>query len=165
MLKKYLHIIFSISLSLFFVIAGSGFNIVNYCCNVCEDEGIEHVAGKSCHAVHTQNDTCCEHGRHDTAQAETTESCDLQTDDYACSDMHHKTDKCHLLRIAVDLPVLNATLYNDIDTAFEIVGCIDFSINAIFSDVSFIHNDLAPPEILLVSSGRTLLLQKAVLII
>lgn len=165
MIKKYLHIIFSISLSLFFVIAGSGFNIVNYCCNICENEGIEHVAGKSCHTVHTQTDTCCEHGSHDTAQAETTESCDMQTDDYACSDVHHKTGKCHLLRITVDMPVLTAAMHSHIDVELETFNASFVTLQTVLSNVSFIHNDLAPPYILPVSSGRTLLLKKAVLTI
>ncbi len=165
MLKKYLHIIFSISLSLFFVIAGSGFNIVNYCCNICENEGIEHVAGKSCHAVHTQTDTCCEHGSHNTAQTEATESCNLQTDDYACSDSGHKTDKCHLLRIAVDMPVLTAAMHSHVDVELEIFAASFVTLQSVLSNVSFIHNDLAPPDILPISSGRTLLLKKAVLTI
>jgi hypothetical protein len=165
MLKKYLHIIFSISLSLFFVIAGSGFNIVNYCCDICESEGIEHVAGKSCALVHYKADTCCSDESEQTTHNESNNACHTHSDDYACTDIHHKTDKCHLLRVTVDLPVLNAAINNEIEFQSSVFVVTFVSVRALCADVSFIHNDLAPPDILPISSGRALLLKKAVLTI
>lgn len=50
-------------LGLFFLLAGTGLNVVHYCCDDCRAAGIEHVSSRNCEAVHChqQHDECCHH--------------------------------------------------------------------------------------------------------
>ncbi|MBQ0033684.1 MAG: hypothetical protein KBS77_00110 [Bacteroidales bacterium] len=60
MIRKVLHYILSLVLILFFLVAGTGYNAVHYCCDTCRAAGIEHVAEESCEAIHHH-----EHHHHD----------------------------------------------------------------------------------------------------
>lgn len=44
----------------YFTLAGTGFNIVNYCCSGCENERFSSFVSHSCNDVHTTTpSTCC----------------------------------------------------------------------------------------------------------
>lgn len=60
MTRKVLHYILSMVLILFFLVAGTGYNAVHYCCESCREAGIEHVTEESCEAIHKH-----EHHHHD----------------------------------------------------------------------------------------------------
>ncbi|MFZ4581470.1 MAG: hypothetical protein ACOYM7_02360 [Paludibacter sp.] len=148
------HII-ALLLALFFLVAGSGINVVKFCCDICSEHGIEEVALKSCSSFHHHERDCCK----------TSNSHDCDTDsDMACSDISHQTNGCHILRLKVETPVL-------VDGAAEFVFPTDFL--AVFH---FIHADLvlcaeneilpthSPPNYIF-PSGREILSQKSVLII
>lgn len=143
----------SLLLAIFFVFAGSGMNIIQYCCNICSEHGIEEVAEKSCSSFHHHADDCCG-----------TSEDHKHADDIACSDITHHTQGCHILRLNVETPVL-------VDGATEIIFPTQFL--AVFH---FIHADLvlsaeneilpthSPPNYIF-PSGREILSQKSVLII
>lgn len=40
----------------YFLLAGTGYNIVDYCCDSCEMVGIEYVSHHTCHDIHHTND-------------------------------------------------------------------------------------------------------------
>ena len=60
---------FSLLLGLYFLLAGTGFNIVNYCCDSCESKGIEYIAKHSCEEVHHHKSDCCESHSHASADS------------------------------------------------------------------------------------------------
>jgi len=73
----------------YFIIGGTGFNLVNYCCQSCEKEGIEMVATDSCFAIH--------HNLHQ-------KSFNNQHPDLFCADITHHLDNCHFIRLNTDTP-------------------------------------------------------------
>lgn len=52
MIKQLIHSITACLMCLFFLIAGTGYNAVHYCCDACRQAGIEHVEEESCEAIH-----------------------------------------------------------------------------------------------------------------
>ncbi len=75
----------TIVLALFFLLAGTGVNYVQYCCSSCKAVGIAHVMAESCEAVHAHT-----HHHHD-------------------ADCHHEHG-CQLHRLEVGQTVLAATV-------------------------------------------------------
>ena len=65
MIRKAIHIGLAMLLSSFFLIAGTGYLSVHYCCDVCREAGIEHVMEESCEAIHHHTEHhhtgCCHH--------------------------------------------------------------------------------------------------------
>jgi hypothetical protein len=61
MARSILTYLFSGFSALFFLLAGTGFNIIHYCCNNCEAHGIEYASKEGCnHNNHqTKEDGCC----------------------------------------------------------------------------------------------------------
>lgn len=65
----------SLCIALFFLVAGTGYNAIHYCCDACRQAGIEQVQGESCAAIHQHHDqdcchheedhSCCHHHEHD----------------------------------------------------------------------------------------------------
>ena len=79
--------IFIISLAAFFLLAGNGVNLIEYCCNLCEDKGIVEALNTGCHEAETHS-CCSDHLKDNTA-----EGCNI-----LASDAH----KCHLTRLILD---------------------------------------------------------------
>lgn len=61
-MTKYFKLFFSLLFGLYFLVAGTGFNVVKYCCESCENAGIENVAENTCqHFHHASNHSSCCH--------------------------------------------------------------------------------------------------------
>lgn len=73
----------------YFIIGGTGFNVVSFCCQTCEKEGIELVAADTCFAIH--------HNLHQ-------KNIDKQHPDLYCTDITHHLDNCHFIRLNTDIP-------------------------------------------------------------
>lgn len=151
------HII-SLILIGYFLIAGLGFNIINYCCDGCEEHGIVEVALNSCGNIHHAESNCCQNTEH------------LQTEDQAkditCDKISHHPDSCHLLRIQVETPT-NTSKF--ILKDYQIY--IELAFQSIFTSYVNIHstedtNEItySPPNTTN-TSGRKILSNKSVLII
>jgi hypothetical protein len=63
MIRKHLKYLFSAVSGIFFLFAGTGYNIIEYCCDECAHHGIEYLTEHSCSAVHHHNEGmgCCTH--------------------------------------------------------------------------------------------------------
>lgn len=149
--------IFSLIFGLYFLIAGTGFNIVNYCCNSCEDEGIEKIALHSCDAVHHNESDCCNH--------ESTHNAEMQ--DVVCDNPTHHPDSCHILRLKVEIPALTSAFeLRSIDIFdFNLFACtLNHSYDTV-STLETINANLPPPEDILCLAGREILTTKSILII
>lgn len=154
-MKTTLRHIFTVVLALFFLVAGTGFNIVKYCCHICYEHGIEEVAKKSCGSFHHEDHSCC-----DSEKEHETNS----HDDIACSNINHHPDGCHILRLNVETP----TIVDDFVKKIT-VPVVDLFSSAIptaelfnLADNSFSTDYLYPPNIS-PSGGREILSLKRVL--
>lgn len=152
---------------LYFVLAGVGHNVVDYCCDSCESAGIEYLTSHNCSELHhsgqvvavhadtlhvEENSSCCDHSGNSESGSTLTEVCSvnegycemerLQLDDYPVSGMVH----LQLNQVVITLPL--AVLTSE-------------SLTTIQSGL-FLH--YPPPEPLL-RMGRQLLAQKSVLLI
>lgn len=143
--------------------AGSGFNIIYYCCGACESKGIEYIAQYSCHEVHEdENIDCC---------GSTYHSSDLSVDYIIFSDLELKScdsnsNHCDVKRIQFDdfsiSKTLNASLF---PTDFQTITFLEsfFLLSpSIDNSISYLAN--SPPRFSLLE-GRDILCKKAVLII
>lgn len=149
--------------SFLFVVAGTGFNIINYCCGTCESKGIEYIAHHSCYeAHHDQDDACC---HADNQQAMGLYHINLMTDTDAetCStDSNH----CDVQRLQVDeFSVSKNLALSSIDIDYH---SFNFFL-AYFSYKPSVENTIeylsSPPPDASLPDGREILCKKAVLII
>lgn len=92
--------IFALFSAIYFLMVGTGYNVIQYCCDSCREEGIERVAEGSCSDVHTHKSAFSLNDHH-------TQS------DFACNDIQHLTSECHLLRLQIDTPAVNDELESE----------------------------------------------------
>lgn len=172
-MKSYSKIIQLIAFTgvVFFILAGTGYNIVHYCCDSCESVGIEYLSTHSCLDVHhsdhseaygfktidfSESSDCCNHSSHlkasDIQNEQFTENCQvneghcelnrLELNDYSVSGIVH----LQLTVAEIELPVAVLPLN-------QLVG---------MESDPLVHY---PPPEPVASLGRHLLAQKSVLVI
>ena len=157
MKQIFIHITILI-LSCYFLIAGLGFNVINYCCNTCEAHGIVEVASNSCGELHHAETDCCESSEHHHESD--------STNDLTCTNLTHHPNSCHLLRVNVETPTIVVAIVEKIQlkgvnlllpVLFEILTISDSTESKFFTAYS-------PPDTPL-KAGRSILTAKSVLII
>ncbi|MEI7503611.1 MAG: hypothetical protein WCJ61_10040 [Paludibacter sp.] len=142
--------IFTFLFAAYFLLAGVGYNVVSYCCQYCENEGIEVVATSSCNSLHQHSNSV---------------PAEYQKDDLTCADVHHTPSGCHLLRLNIDVPSIQSTpeLLVNPQTINDLF-CT--SINLLSSkQVLIFQNAIHPPNGFLLSSGRDIITYHAVFLI
>ncbi len=151
-MKRFLLHIISLVLAVYFLLAGSGFNVVDYCCNGCREAGIEYIAHNSCFAVHNhEGDTCC--------------SAEHEDEDHTISKTHSHKDHCSVNRFNVETPTVSfsSQLFSAqiLQPVFVLVN-----LSNLLAETSVTENFyLKFPPPFLTSSGRYILSLKSVLII
>ena len=150
-MKTFRNNILSALFGLYFLVAGTGFNVVHYCCNICEDEGVESVIVESMHGMSHSEMNCCENE---------------EPEESTCDTSHH-TNSCHLTRLSIEPTVLSSVLDVKKDFNFNIVlfSYVQGRLNEAFHLNSDINYQLPPPEKALLLQGRDILTAKAVLLI
>ena len=160
-MKKVFRQILAYICAVYFLTAGTGFNMIHYCCEGCAVEGIEAVAGRSCEAVHHEqncgheDDSCCGHDA----------SC--RHEDKACSDTDHQAEGCHLWRMQTDVPSVIDSM-SDSSAEFEKMTAFPQMLFALFPEnkIQAGHQpDFSPPDDVPLCSGRDILTYHAVLLI
>ena len=142
--------IFSCFFAAYFILAGAGYNVINYCCQSCSDEGIETIANVSCEAVH--------HHQH-------TKTSDNSNGDISCTDVNHHPDTCHLLRLSIDTPSVQ-TAHNFSSYHIPVIDLFN-NLNFNFTKISSLESKhpTHPLPNQFFASGRDILTYHAVLII
>lgn len=143
-----------------FVFAGTGYNIVNYCCNNCVGKGIDYIAHHSCVSVHhEQESSCCDSGEH--KHNHEFPALSVSGDNQICA--HEQS--CEVKRVHVDNFSVTERL---VQTVFS----FDFVFTAIPErtiynpfDKYLANYSANPPPDLSLPDGREILANKAVLII
>lgn len=155
-MRKNLRNIAALALACFFLFAGTGMNIIKYCCDTCSDHGIEEVAANSCSAFHYHESSCCDSNEHH----------ETSHNDMACSDISHQTNDCHVLRLNVDIPIIVSE--NHFELNFSKLNAIVFLqlflVTQAFELTSSRLIAHSPPNYSL-PTGREILSAKSVLII
>ena len=150
MMAQSIKYLFTFISAAYFLLVGTGYNVVNYCCNACANEGIEAVATSSCNSVH--------HHSHSTNHFHT-------NGDMSCSDFNHHPAGCHLLRINTDIPSFQTTLdksFNTINSFNLFYKVVNYSTEKFeLTSQDIVH----PPNGYLLSTGREIITFQAVLLI
>lgn len=143
---KYLSIYF---FATYFLFAGTGYNVVSYCCNACADEGFEALATSSCFAIH-----------HHTHTKQNPQQYDL-----TCNDLNHHSENCHLFRLNTDIPSFQSINQSYLKQ-FQILDLF-ISFSTFFSERTklLVKNNISPPDIVVHKTGRTILTFHAILLI
>jgi len=132
---------------------GSGFYIIDFCCNSCKIKGVEHVLADDCHQEESHDDACCQND-HETAS----ETLDAVICHPHCNHFHH----CSIKSYKFDL---NSTAYKFRNFVPVIdLSCLPLKIlpNSIISSFKEIYKLEIPP---LLYSSRDILTKKSVLLI
>jgi len=140
---KYIFIFLSAS---YFLIAGTGYNVVKYCCESCKKNDnilVEHKPIK---------ENCCKREN------------PLETENGTCN-VFTRSMKCFFMRVNVDTPLLE-TLNVSVNPAIKYIN-LNFSIyNLILNGNKIVQNEIfPPPEYKIPLTGREILTLKAVLLI
>lgn len=145
--------ILSLFLSVYFCTAGMGYNVVKYCCDSCQNAGIEKVA----------EGACCEIHLHSNSKPEIKET---QHADFACDDVHHITSECHLLRLNTDIPAIDNCHISFNNNDFEIINLQFITLSSfIFSSYSPVKSGIQPPDNEYYHNGRSIITLHSVLLI
>lgn len=140
----------------YFLIAGLGFNVVNYCCETCEKHGIVEVATNSCGDIHHTDTSCCDSSEHHQSND--------HNPDLACDNISHHPNSCHLLRMKVETPTHASTGLVKVNIHSLELTIPYLIVNLANIQSTDISNDVSPPDTPL-AAGRTILTNKSVLII
>jgi len=148
-----LHKVLAVFFSVLFLLAGTGFNLINYCCEDYKKVGIEVVAATSCKSVHKQ---FC----HDEFV-----TYEHSEEDKSCSCGLGK--ECDLERIMVDVPSIKVFDYDFLNYKL-LTAENDYTFATLFllADFSPKVDILHPfPDIPIPREGRRILSQISILII
>lgn len=96
-MKQILNYIVSMIIIVFFLLAGTGVNVVHYCCQDCRRAGLEHVIEESCSEVHHHDCACCIH--HDHLLTDCSEHEDVEGLKESCE---HEADGCWIRHLVVE---------------------------------------------------------------
>ncbi len=140
----------SILAATYFLVGGLGYNVVNYCCETCENEGIAEVELVSCNSIH-----------HNAFSPITIPD----KNDKNGNEVLKESDSCQLLRIKTDIApnIVQKPCFENIVKHINYYNLIpELSINESMPGIkSVIH----PPDNYLITSGRTKIKLHAVLLI
>lgn len=153
MKRTFLHIVFSLLLSAMFLFAGTGYNLIHYCCNDCETVGIEMAAEMSCESIHHHH---YEKEQHHTLNADVCATC-----------VNNLAKGCDIDRLTVDVPSVQLTNQTLTDYSLIFVELNDFQ-TLLLSSSGFTEEtepSHTPPDIPAPLKGRQILSRKSVLII
>lgn len=155
MKTKAIHIILSLFFSAIFMFAGTGYNLIRYCCDDCRNTGIWKVEEMSCEIVHDQHHhSCCGSGYSQTVPAP--KSC-----------VNEMNKGCDIDRLTVDVPSVQSSESEALNYSLIYSQLSDYQIDVI-SYSSFTSDPVShhtPPDISFPQAGRYILSKISVLII
>jgi hypothetical protein len=159
-LLKYISTLF---FAAYFMLAGTGYNIIHYCCNHCEEAGIEYLVQHSCEDVHQEEAICCNHGNSHPEKEEAGLFVfqQLPTSGKTCADDRH----CEIKRIYLgDYASFSGTLITSIPEA-EVIDVLFVPTGLLALQNNLQKKHYSPPPENLTLTGRDILTTKQVLII
>lgn len=126
---------FSLFFATIFMFAGTGYNIIQYCCDDCRNLGIEMASEMSCESIHHHH---YEADMHANNGASCTMTC-----------VHELTKGCDIDRLTVDIPSVQAPQNELTDYSLMFVQLADYMtgilpVAEVLSENEYAHT---PPDI------------------
>ena len=149
LMKIFTHLLFAF----YFLLIGTGFNYVNFCCSSCSEVGMHKLASHSCIPADKNTHNCC---------SSTPKNLDIEHQ--TCTLNTETAGKCELTRLKTDVPT-NQILRQKLN--LSTLSLSYYSPNTLLNQFFWGSNlsaDYNPPNNTL-SKGRSILLHKSVLII
>lgn len=165
MLKSKVILVFLSGLfSILFLMAGTGYNIIHYCCGACESKGIEYIAHHSCGDVHHDMDVdCCDsdhkHLNHTHQLGDFVILMDADAE--TCDGSHCGVERLQLDDFSPSQDQSIAALDFSYHTLEFLETCLFFVSENVYDIPSFAN----PPPDFSLADGREILCKKTVLII
>lgn len=159
---------------IYFLLAGVGHNIVDYCCDSCESAGIEYVSHHSCHDLHHPDHAVLGSiSDFKTPEVHESSSCCSHTDSATTAYQFNwilsgtcsmSADSCELQRLELDdfQVTVAPKLHVEISIVKLPVAVLSTELLSCVQSELFLH--YPPPEPLF-RMGRSLLALKSVLVI
>lgn len=142
-MAKYTKYLFIFLSATYFMFAGTGYNIVKYCCKCCENKGVILVEKKA---------DCCDNSDANQSQGS---SCMFSP----------KPIKCFFMRVNTDIPLIESIKLVTNLTPKCIDLCFSSLVLNLYQNESVYKRIYPPPEYKQVLSGRDILALKTVLLI
>lgn len=162
---KYLHYISALFFAGYFLLAGTGYNVINFCCNHCEDAGIDYLVQHSCEELHHNDSSCCDHdasvSEKQTELPNYLHISRIETEGNTCfADRHCEIKRINLSEFAPFSESHSTTVPDiaQVDVKFVSTYLLDIQ------KLQLCTLDFPPPE-LFSTTGRDILTAKQVLII
>lgn len=166
MKRKFVTYLFSGVSALFFMLAGTGFNVIQYCCNNCEEHGINYVSQHACQddSHNEMPQGCCktlpnDHSLYNFQM--------LNTEPETTAPDKCGEDGCSVQRLMLDvfapafpLSIADVSFHNALFVLFDNRLFIPGSDAPVFSE-----NPDPPGFLALFNQGRFVLCRKSVLLI
>lgn len=157
MYRKYLKYLFSMVSAIYFILAGTGYNIVQFCCDDCSNEGIDFVLNHSCATIHHEQAHDCFDFNYDKPhvdnQVEQIQTC---SNENSCQVTRVQIDEFSIANRVINANTSFIHLFVAITTQFT------FSNHLKYIDE---YNAYSPPPHFFVLKGREILSNKSVLVI
>ena len=134
----------------YFLIGGTGYNVVNYCCQNCANEGIEEIEMNTCFNIHHHINSKESNRQHNFFYYYTA---------------NQESENCRFLRVNTDIPSYHAQIKLHVEQFYVVYLFTFFNNSFSRSDEEITHAKLPPPESLLSKSGRFILTFHSVLLI
>ncbi|MDR0811122.1 MAG: hypothetical protein LBN23_02430 [Paludibacter sp.] len=144
-------IILSVLFAAYFALAGTGFNIINFCCERCEDEGVAMLMSHECSEQKDEQPmSCCKSEK-------------AHSDETTCSE--HSEKHCKIMRLQVETPSFENENVSVVLPNFTQIFFIDNSLffDELSAETSSQNLNSLHPK--LCFTGRDVLIRKAVLLI
>ncbi len=138
----------------FFLLAGTGITIVDFCCDSCESAGVEFIATHSCYDVHHMQ------------EAESQNCCVINPENHSATTHCSMEKSCDVQRLELD--VYSPSTLKQIASAPEDMVLFLNNVSCMVSQQTPSISEsqqLFPPPEPFVFSGRTILTHKSVLLI
>ncbi len=109
MKKTFIHNVLALILATFFLTVGTGYNLVYFCCSVCENAGITSIATSCCEEIHhhhseDENIPLCiediEHLHSHTVKA------------HFCDSFNSNHKSCEFKRLTTEIPTFEESDFN-----------------------------------------------------
>lgn len=140
----------SIFAATYFLVAGLGYNVVNYCCDSCENEGIAEVELVSCSAIH-----------HNSVSPIITSD----NNEKNCHEVLKELDSCKLLRLKTDIAtnIVQKPCFENSVKHINFYNLVpELAINESKPGTQSV---IRPPDNYLIASGRSKITLHGVLLI
>ncbi len=150
-MKRFLLYIISLILAGYFFIAGDGFNVVDFCCDGCRNAGIDEVINSCIVENENHEDACCKIHNDKNEEDES---------------LHHfHAEKCSFYHFSIETPTITTHHLKIFPENIQLF-VINFQIqNILISDISTTSIMANKPPELTLTTGRSILSHKSVLLI